>query len=73
MIEETPTRVVYEYYPEHDKEGGIIAYDKANDKIEVIKLAPRDEFRWYAGHLFSYIFKFKKNNEFKKEGMIAWY
>ena len=73
LVEETPSNVVYEYFPEGDTKFGVVSFDKKSNANSIVTLAPQDRHRRYAQKLFSKIKEFANNDSFDKEGMIAWY
>ena len=73
MIEETPQKVVYEYFPEGITEVGIISFDKETKMNSIVTPSSKDKYQLYAQKLFSRIREFSNSNSFKKTGMIAWY
>jgi hypothetical protein len=73
LVEETSQKVIYEYYPEGETEGGIVSFDKESKTNSIVKLSATDEHQIYAQKLFRRIREFANNNFFKREGIIAWY
>ena len=73
LLEETPKKVVYEYYPENGTDVGIVSFDKKAKVNSIVVLAANDKHKRYALKLFSRIIEFSDNNFFQKEGIIAWY
>ena len=73
LIEETSKKVVYEYYPEGDKDVGVVSYDKELKTNSIVTLSPKDRHQRYAQKLFARLREFSNSNSFEKEGMIAWY
>lgn len=73
LIEETPQKVVYEYFPEGGTEAGVVSFDKESKVNSIIVLSTQDKHQRYAQKLFSRIREASNKNTFPKEGSIAWY
>lgn len=73
LIEETSKKVVYEYYPEGDKDVGVVSYDKELKTNSIVTLSVKDKHQRYAQKLFARIREFADGQSFEKEGMIVWY
>jgi hypothetical protein len=73
LVEETPKKIIYEYFPEGGSEAGVVSYDKEKKTNSIVTLSPKDKHQRYAQKLFLRIREFASTNSFTKEGIIAWY
>ena len=73
LVEETPKKVVYKYYPDGDGDAGVVSYDKELKTNSIVTLPAKDKHQRYAQKLFARIREFANSNTFEKEGTIAWY
>ena len=73
LVEETPKKVVYKYYPEGGTEAGVVSFDKESNTNSIVTLSEHDKHQRYAQKLFKRIREFANSKSFEKEGLIAWY
>jgi putative aminopeptidase FrvX len=73
LVEETPKKVVYEYFPEGGTDAGIVSFNKETKTNSIVTLSTKDKHQRYAQKLFSRIRELATQNSFTKEGMIAWF
>jgi hypothetical protein len=73
LVEETPKKVVYKYFPEGGSDAGVVSFDKESKTNSIVSLSAKDRHQRYAQKLFGHIREFAEINSFAKEGMIAWY
>lgn len=73
LEKETDKEVVYKYYPEGNKDFGLVSFDKEKNACSIVTLSPNDRHQRYAQKMFARIREFTSNGSFEKEGMIAWY
>ncbi len=74
LIENNNETVTYQYYPEGKKDDfGVITIKKSDSSIVKQSIAKSDEFKTYFFHMLHRIEKFIRNDQFKDEGLIAWY
>lgn len=73
LIHENEKEYLYEYIPEENMRSGIVSFSKKTGEIKVIKISEDDDSRHYIGMLFSKLREFRRNNNFKTNGVVAWY
>ncbi|MGN0348230.1 MAG: hypothetical protein ACI4DR_01705 [Roseburia sp.] len=73
LVEETSTKVIYNYFPEQEDNCGTVTLDKFNGEIIDAKIACNDEHKRYMHHAVSRIIEFFKNGTYKMEDVVAWY
>lgn len=74
LLELTDKKVLYEYYPEGNKEHpGIVGLDLETKERLFIKES-EDDFDWmYAHYALTRVEAYAASGHFKEEGMQAWY
>lgn len=70
---ETDTTKEYRYFKEGKGEPGLVSIDLLTGEASIIKLAPGDEFKWYAFKLTYSLEEMAANNSFTDTGTIMWY
>lgn len=73
LVEETSTKVVYNYFPEQEDNYGTVTLDKSNGEIIDVKIARNDEHKRYMHHAVSKIMEFFANGRYSNEEIVAWY
>ena len=73
LINNGKDSVSYRYYPEGQGESGFITVDKKDLQIRNQKIASGDEFKIYFFKMYKRVKKYIRENEFRTEGIIAWY
>lgn len=73
IVENTQEHVTYKYFPEGKDDSGLISVRKKDLEIIKQEIAPNDDFRWCFLKLFKRIKEFVKDDNFDKNGIIAWY
>lgn len=73
LVEETSSKVVYDYFPEQKENFGTITIDKITGEVTDVKVSSNDLHERYMHHAVSRIIEFFKNGTYNKEDIIAWY
>lgn len=73
LVEETNSKVVYNYFPEKDDSHGTVVLDKEKGEILDIKIASNDSHERYMHHAVSKIMEFFRNGNYSNEEIVAWY
>lgn len=75
LEELTDDKVSYRYYPEDDKEYGIVSLMRKTGQRIHDKPCPNDEhyISMYVGMAWQRLDKYQKEGNFPKRAMIAWY
>lgn len=73
LIEETSSKVVYNYYPEQEEECGTVTLDKITGKVIDVIIASSDSHQRYMHHAVSKITEFFQNGIYNEEQIVAWY
>lgn len=73
LIEETNSKVVYDYFPEQEDEFGTVTLNKLTGEIIDVKIASNDEHERYMHHAVSKVIDLFKNGSYSKEVVVAWY
>lgn len=73
MHKENSKEVVYNYFPEHEKDSGTLLINKDNGKISVIEVAKSDQFNRYLHHAVARLEKYYESKKYLKNDTIAWY
>lgn len=73
LDKETNTVVVYNYFPEQEKEYGTVTIDKVTGDIVDTRIAVSDKHNRYLHHAASRIEKFFSEKSYPKEDIVAWY
>ena len=72
LIELNESQIIYEYYPEGKDEKCTLTVTRDGEVVDR-KSSELDQFGSYFAHMILKINKFIENQEFKEEGIIAWY
>lgn len=74
LIELNEDRVIYEYYPEGDKQyPGKISLDLKTKERIYLQESSKDFGKRYSYYAFMKIEEYSSNGNFEKEGLVAWY
>lgn len=74
LIELTSDRVVYEYFPEGEKDyPGKVGLDLKTNQRLFLEDSVKDFGKRYANHVLNKIEEYNLDGDFKKEGLVAWY
>ncbi|MCI1958843.1 MAG: hypothetical protein LKJ25_04370 [Clostridia bacterium] len=73
LIEDTKDYVRYEYFPNGEKESGVLRLDKKTGERIIENLSSIDNHKIFAYKAFSKILSYKENGIYEKNGMVAWY
>lgn len=73
LVENTNTKVVYNYFPEKKDLGGTISLDKSNSEVLDVTIAENDVHDIYMHHAVSKITEFIENNNYPEEETVVWY
>ena len=74
LLKLTDEEALYSYYPENDhSNAGIVSFDRASNRGEVLERAQNDNHSSYSGHMFSQLREFNASGEFRETGYVAWY
>lgn len=73
LIENTNSKVVYNYFPEKKDIYGIVSLDKSNCEVLSVSIAENDIHDRYMHHAVSKIIEFIEKNNFPEEAIVAWY
>lgn len=73
LVEETSSRVVYNYFPEKKEECGTVTFDKLKGEVIDVVISKNDSHNRYMHHAVSKICEFFDNNVYEKEYVVAWY
>lgn len=73
LIEENSEYITYAYYPEGREYFGVVKMRKRDEEVLEKKLAKNDSDGWYALHMIWKIEDLIAENNFRKNGMMAWY
>lgn len=72
LVSNTQKEVIYNYFPEHDNEYGIVSINKDTGEPSIVKISPNDEFRTYLYHAISTMERYFKEDNFRDKDTIAW-
>lgn len=73
LVENTSTKVVYNYFPEKKDMYGTVSLDKLNCEALNVSIAENDMHDIYMHHAVSKVTEFVENNNFPEEEIVAWY
>lgn len=73
LVEETNSRVVYDYFPEKKEEHGTVTFDKSKGEVVDVVISKNDKYNRYMHHAVSRICDFYDKNDYEKECVVAWY
>lgn len=73
LVEETSSKVVYNYFPEQKDKFGTVIIDKVTGEIADVQISSNDSNERYMHHAVSKIVEFFKNGIYKHEDVVAWY
>lgn len=73
LHDETQTEVIYHYFPENEKDGGLLAVNKETGDIRTISVPENDEFNIYLHHAVSRLDKYFANKNYLEKDVVAWY
>ena len=73
LTERTQETVTYKYFPEGKDTFGTICVRQSNGEIVEERLADCEESQWYHRKMLRRIQEFVNSNNFKMQGVVAWY
>lgn len=73
LVENTNSKVVYNYFPENEKTYGVVSLDKSNGEVLNVNIAKNDVHNRYMHHAVSKVIKFIEDSVFPEEEIVAWY
>ncbi len=72
LVSETASEVVYNYYPENNKEYGTIKVNKTSGDVIEHKVPGSDAHSRYFQHAISKIDSYLLNKKYPKEDIVIW-
>lgn len=73
LIERTEATVTYKYFPEGKDKFGTICARRDDGKVVAERLADCEESQWYHQKMLRRIQEFVNSNNFRTQGVVAWY
>ena len=73
ISEDNNEYITYDYFPNGKEDKGFLTVNKKDGAIINFSLAKTDEFKRYFFHFRDKIKEFVQQQDFPKEGYVAWY
>ena len=73
LARETNTEVVYNYFPEQEKEYGTITISKITGDVLGYETANNDKHRRYLRHAIARIGKYVDTKDYREKDVVGWY
>ena len=72
LVENTNSKVVYNYYPEGKESYGYVSLDKSSGDVLEVGIAENDVHDRYMHHAVSKVASFIENNNYPETEIVAW-
>ncbi len=73
LVENTSSRVVYNYFPEKKNIYGTVSLNKSNGEVLSVTVAENDVHDIYMHHAVSKVAEFIEKDNLPEEEIVAWY
>lgn len=73
LFEENDDIISYRYFPNGREDFGTITMNKKTAELINVEVAKNDKFKQFYFHMIREIERFRKADDYLKDGYVAWY